>query len=442
MADFYTSNVTGLLDVDAIVKSLTLAKQKQIQKISQEKALFQARASSIANLLSSVKDLETFNNNLRIEDLFKGKTASVSDPLIIRAEVTDNAPNINLSLKVINLAQGEIRVTSGGVNSLNTTLSSATFNLKYWKDNQDNIETSINFSGGTLDDLVKRINQAQNEITASVYFDGNSYKLMLAEKDVGASTKETNISSNSSVIEISGGILPSELGSLDTTLQGALNAKIKIGSDSGPEVTSPTNTFKELVTGLTITALKPSDSFVQVNITQSYDKVKQALSDLFNKINGVIDLVKKLTKKDSLFQGNQSITQISERLFSLTKPLQELGLVNINSEGKYSLNSSSLDTLIQNGELDKIKNSLVNTQKNLQTYLEGLIKTLQNYQKTQDNKINALDLKAQALQKSLIKEEEKLRLTFSKIEGLMAKNENLRTRLENFMVSLSEANKK
>ncbi|MFN3567641.1 MAG: flagellar filament capping protein FliD [Caldimicrobium sp.] len=441
MADFYTSNVTGLLDVDAIVKSLTLVKQKQIQKIAQEKALLQAKASSVANLLSGVKELEDFINNLKVDDLFKGKSASVSDPSIITAEVTDKAPNINLSLKVLNLSQGEIRITSSGVNDLNTPLSPANFTLKYWTDNQNSVETTINFSGGTIEDLVKTINQAQDKISASVYFDGNAYRLMLAEKDVGASSKETDVANNSYVIEISSGSLPSELGSLDTTLQNAQNAKIKIGSDTGPEVTSPTNTFKDLVSGLKITALKPSESFVQVNITQSYTQVKQALGVFFNKINGVIDLVKELTKKGGLFQGNQSITQISERLFSLTKPLQDLGLVSINDR-KYSLNSSSLDALIQNGDLDKIKDSLRKTHKNFQTYLEGLTKTLQNYQKTQDNKINALDLKAQELQKSLIKEEEKLRLTFSKIEALMAKNENLKTRLENFVVSLSEANKK
>ncbi|MFN3921375.1 MAG: flagellar filament capping protein FliD [Caldimicrobium sp.] len=441
MADFYMSNVTGLLDVDAIVKSLTMVKQKQIEKLAQEKALLQAKSTSISNLLSALKDLQGFNEGLQIENLFKGKTVSVSDPSVLKAEVAENAPNLSLAIKVKNLSQGEIRITSEGVSNLSYQFGPSNFTLRYWTDTNNYIDTAINFTGGTLEDLVNTINQAQDKVVASVYFDGSSYKLMLAEKEVGASTKETDVINGSYVIEINGN-LPSELGSLSTTIQNAQNARIQMGSDSGPEISSPTNTFKNIVSGLTITALKTSDSFVQINIKDSYDKVSQALNNLFSKINGVIDLVNQLTQKNSPFQGNQSITQIKSRLFSLTKPLQALGIVNMDEQGKYSLNTSALDNLIQQGDINKIKTALSDTKKNLQTYLEGLVKTFQKYQETQDNKIKALDQKAQALKLSLVREEEKLRLTFTKIETLMYQNEQLRTRLENFVVSLSEANKK
>lgn len=442
MADFYMSNITGLLDVDAIVKSLTMAKQKQLEKLTQEKAFLQAKATSISNLLSAIKDLQNFNDELNIENLFKGKTVSVSDTTVLKAEVKENAPNLSLSVKVNSLSQGEIRLTSGGLTNLSSTLSSATFTLKYWTDESNFIETTINFNGGTLEDLVNTINQSQDKVVASIYFDGQTYKLMLAEKDVGASTKETDVSSGNYVMEISSGALPSELGTLTNSLQSAQNAHLQLGSTTGPVIMSPTNTFKDVVSGLTLTALKTSDSFVQINIKDSYEKVSQTLNNLFSKINGVMDLLNQLTQKNSLFQGNQSITQIKSRLFVLTKPLQELGLVNIDENGKYILNTSTFDTLIQQGNLDKIKNAISETQYNLQTYLEGLVKTFQNYQQTQDNKIKALDQKTQALQLTLVREEEKLRLTFSKIEALMYQNEQLRTRLENFIVSLSEANKK
>ena len=442
MANFYMSNVTGILDVEAIVKSLTSNTQKQIQKFAQERALLQAQSSSLTNISSAIKDLQSFNSSLKIEDLFKGKGASVSDPSVLRAEVNESAPNINLSVKVLSLSLGEVRTSSGGVSSLNTALSSATFTLKYWTDNSNFNETTINFGGGTLEDLVKTINQSQNKVVASVYFDGNSYKLMLSEKDVGASTRETDTNNGIYVMEISQGNLPTELGGLSGALQNAQNARLQIGSNSGPEIVSATNTFREVVTGLNLTALKTSDNFVQVNIKDSYDKASQAISNLFSKINSVLDLVNQVTGQRGLFQGNQTITQIKSRLFTLTKPLQELGLVNITDEGKYTSNISNFDALVQQGQIDKIKNALSQTNTNLKTYLEGLTNTLQKYQQTQDSKIKALDLKVQTIQRNLTKEEEKLRLTFSKIEAIMYQNEQLRTRLENFAVSLSEAIKK
>ncbi len=92
--------------------------------------------------------------------------------------------------------------------------------------------------------------------------------------------------------------------------------------------------------------------------------------------------------------------------------------------------------------MEDIKEAIRKTKSALSSYLEGLVKTFQVFKNTQDKQIEALDKRAEALKLALTKEEEKIRLTFSKIEALMYQNEQLRARLENFIVSLSEANKK
>ncbi|MCC6048324.1 MAG: hypothetical protein LM579_02190, partial [Thermodesulfobacterium sp.] len=245
MADeLYLSNVTGLLDVDAFVKSLTQAKQKELQKIARDKALHQAKASSISNLLSGIKDLKDFVSSLNIDKPFQGKSVSVSDSSVISAQASANTPNLTLKVKVNQLSQAEMRLSTGGVSSLEDTLSSATFTLRYYTSGTAYEETTVNFSGGTLNDLVNAINSSQNRVQASVFFDGSSYKLLLSEKDVGASTKET--SALGSVIEIASGSLPSPLGSL-TTLQEAKNAQLEL--PGGSILTSPTNTFKDVLPG-------------------------------------------------------------------------------------------------------------------------------------------------------------------------------------------------
>ncbi|MEZ0343461.1 MAG: flagellar filament capping protein FliD [Caldimicrobium sp.] len=439
MADFYMSNITGLLDVDALVQALTLYKQKQLKKIAQDKALLQAKATSLANLLSAIKDLQSFNDSIAVDEVFKGKKVTLSDTSALSATVTEEAPNFTMKVKVTALSQAEIRTTTSGVSDLSQNLSSATFTLRFYTSDTSYQETEINFSGGTLDDLVNTINEAQNNVIASVYFDGSNYKLMLAEKDVGASTKET---STGAVIEISAGALPSELGTADVLLQEAQNARLKIGSDTGSEITSPTNTFENIITGLTLTAQNTTTDFVSITISDSYDKASTTLSDLFNKINATLDLVNQLTDKGALFQGNSTITQIKTTLFTLTRPLQNLGLINLSEEGKYSLNTETFNNLVENGKIEDIKKALNDTKASLSSYLEGLTKTFQAYKNTQDKQIEALDKKAEELQLALVKEEEKIRLTFSKIEALMYQNEQLKARLENFVVSLSEANKK
>lgn len=431
------SNVTGLLDVDSIVQSLTFPKQQQLQKIAQEKALVQAKSASISNLLSAINELKDFNSTLKPESLFKDKEVKVSDSSILSAQVTDRAPNLRLKVKVTELSQEEIRVSSEGVYNLSASLSGSTFTLKYWTSDTNYLETLIDFStGGTLEDLVEVINRAQNKVLASIYYDGQSYKLMLTEKNAGDSTKETK---SGAVIEISEGTLPQELGSIDTLLQEARNAKLKIGSETGTEVSSATNTFKDIISGLTLTALNTSEEFITITIKDSYQKLNTSLTNFFSKVNGIIDLVNQLTAKGALFQGNSSITQIKIQLFQLTKPLQELGIVNINENGTYSLNNENLNSLVEEGNTESLKKGLFKVKVNLDKYLEGLVRTFKVYQNVQNNQITALDTKAQVLQKAITQEQEKLRLTFSQIEALMYENEQLRTRLESFIISISKA---
>jgi len=438
MADFYLNNVTGLLDIDAFVKSLTLYKQKELNKIAQDKALLQAKASSLSNLLSSIKDLQNFNDTIKVDDLFKGKKVTLSDSSSLSATVSDTAPNVTIKVKVTALAQGEMRASTEGVSSLSQDLSSSSFTLRYYTSDTTFQETSINFSGGTLQDLVNLINSSQDKVVASVYFDGSNYKLMLAEKDVGASKKETV---TGPVIEISSGGLPSELGTL-STLQEAKNARLKIASDTGPEITSATNTFENIIPGLNLTAKNLTLDFVTINISDSYDKVSKTLSDLLGKINDTLSLVNELTGKGALFQGNSTLTQLKTTLFNLTRPLQNLGLINISEEGKYIFNSEAFNNLVARGKIANIKEALSKTKESLSSYLEGLVKTFQVYQNIQNKAIEALNKKSEELQLALAEEEEKLRLTFSKIETLMYQNETLKTRLENFVNSFSEANKK
>ncbi|MFZ8831876.1 MAG: flagellar filament capping protein FliD [Thermodesulfobacteriaceae bacterium] len=433
MADqLYLSNVTGLLDVEAFVKSLTLAKQKSLQKIAKDKALHQAKASSISNLISGIKDLKDFVSSLNVDKPFQGKSVSVSDSSVISAQASAIIPNLTLNVKVKQLSQAEMRLSTGGVSSLEDTLSSATFTLRYYPSDSAYEETTINFSGGKLNQLVEVINSSQNRVQASVFFDGSSYKLLLSEKDVGASTKE---SAGGPVIDIASGSLPSPLGSL-TTIQEAKNAQLEL--PSGSTLISPTNTFKNVLPGLTITAQKTSTDYVSLTINDDLSGGKKAISDLLNKINGVLDLLKPMTEKGGLFQGNSALVQIKASLFRLTRPLQELGLINIGNDGKYSLRSEAYDQLVSQGKVEEVKKALASVKEGLSNYLEGLAKTLTAYKNVEDQAISRLDKRAEELRASLSKEEKKLRLIFSKIEALMNQNEALKIRLEFFVKGLSE----
>ena len=430
MADIYMSNITGLLDVDSIIQGLLQSKTQDIQDLQNEKAILQAQSSSLSNLLGALNDLNDFVETLNVSNLFTGKSVTVGDPDILSATAESDTPNIDIrDLTVSKLSQEEIRTSSTGVTDLNSTIDSATFTLRYWTSDTTYEETEINFSGGTLQDLVDAINSSQDKIEASILFDGTYYKLMLSEKDVGNSTKET--ATDSFVIEISSGNLPTQLGSLET-LQSAQNAEIQIGSNT---FSSPSNTFEDIISGLTITVYQTGTTYISVE--DDYSQVSSNLNDLLEKINSVIDLVNSQTAQGGVFQGNAIITQIKPQIFSQMSPLINLGVINIDDDGMYSLNTETLNNFIET-DLETLQSAISEVKTNFSSTLEGLIDTIKTYKSTQDQQIERINEEIEELQQALIKEEEKLRLEFSKIEALMYQNEQLRTKLESMVTPISE----
>ena len=432
MADIYMNNVTGLLDIDSMIQGLLQSKTQDIQDLQNEVATLQAQASSLSNLLGALNDVNDFIENLNVSNLFTTKTVTVGDESILSATAESDTPNLTIrDINVSKLSQEEIRTSSTGVTNLDSAIDSATFTLRYWTSDTTYEETEINFSGGTLEDLVDVINSSQDKIEASILFDGTYYKLMLSEKSVSNSTKET--ATDSAVIEISSGSLPTQLGVLET-LQSAQNAEIQIGS-SGTTFTSASNTFENIISGLTITVYQTGTTYLTVE--NDYSQISSNLSDFLEKINNVIDLINSTTSQGGLFQGNVVITQIKTQIFSQMEPLINLGIINIDDNGKYSLDSETLNNLIEN-DLETLQSAITQIKTNFTSVLEDLTDTLNVYKSIQDQQIQRINEKIEELQESLIKEEERLRLEFSKIEALMYQNEQLRLRLEDFVTTLSE----
>jgi len=118
-------------------------------------------------------------------------------------------------------------------------------------------------------------------------------------------------------------------------------------------------------------------------------------------------------------------------------PLINLGLINIDDEGKYSLNTETLNNLIET-DLETLQSAISQVKTNFSSTLEDLINTINTYKSIQDHQIERINEEIEEIQQTLTKEEERLRLEFSKIEALMYQNEQLRTKLENMVTPISE----
>ncbi len=435
VGSLHLSNVTGLLDIDSMVNGILSVKAQRIQKLTQEKALYQAKVSSLSNLLGSINDLKSFVSSWDIESPFNAKTVSVENSDILSASVTSDAPDVTMKINVTQLPQVEMRVSTSGVSSPDDTLSASTFTLRYWLSDTEYEDFTINFSGGTLNDLVDAINNAQNRFKASIYYDGTSYKLMLTENDKGASTKETT--DTSAVIEVASGALPVELGNL-TTIQNAQNAKLYIGDSTEP-VVSPTETFENLISGLTVTVKSTGET--SLTISEDYSGVSSTLKDFIDKVNGLVKMVNELTKKGAIFQGNVTITSINTQIFRNLSPLIELGLLDVSDEtGEYSVNTSRVTELAENNP-ELLKSTLSQVKQKFSNFAESLYKSFESYKNIENDMVERIDQEIKDFQEMLKQEELRLRKEFASIEALMYNNEQLKARLQSLAVPITQSNK-
>jgi len=433
--ELYISGLTNAgFDGGAIVDQILQLKSIPIQRLQQEKALVQAKLSSIGNLSKGIEDFLSIFENLNVEDLFSKKKVEVSNGDVLSATAGESAPEISFSVTVNRLAQGEIRVSNGGVSDLtNTFASSGTLTLTY--DTGSGTETfSIDYSAGdTLEDLVNAINSSQSRVRASVYYDGTSYRLMLSESDVGASTVETDTTANVYAIKVSG--LPAELGTGLDTLQKAQNAEIVIGS--GSPITGPSNTFENVISGVTLTA--ESTGTTSVTITESYAEVSSFLGSFVEKFNALVELVDTATRGEkALFKGDYTIGSLRTGIADRLDPLIDLGVIDYDGNtGKISIRTDRLNELLDT-DPQKVREALNSLKDSYKTYLSSQKELFGGFEDSYSDRIEDIDERIRELARRLAQEEQILRREYARLEAFIAQANEIRERLKQFIVTLSE----
>lgn len=434
MSDLYISGLTGTLDTGAIIDKLLKIKQQPINQLNQKRALLQGKVSSLSNLYGALNSMQSFLNGLDIDKIFSTKKVTSSNTSILSATATSATPNLTMTLTVNKLAQTEMRATTLGLSSLTETFSSSgTLSLTYWKDDTHSVTYNINYSAGqTLQDLVNSINSAQNDIKASIYYTGQDYRLLLTETDASKSTKQSDPDSNQYVIEAND--LPTELGFLET-LQNAQNASLTVGNSTTP-VTSPSNTFSDIISGLEITA--KDTGTVTITVSEDYSQIDSTLNSFVSNYNSVISLINSMTTKGAQFQGDSTVVTIKTGFIRLLNPLITAGLINYSdTDGTISINSNVLNSLKQSNP-EKLKEILTNLKDSFSGSLSGWIGAISTYKNINDNQIQSINQRIASLQQYLAKYEERLRLEYAQLESFISRMNEISSRLESFIVTLSE----
>jgi flagellar hook-associated protein 2 len=254
-------------------------------------------------------------------------TATASAPSLT-ATTTTAASSGSIDVKVTRLAQDQVSVTAplaswpvdgGGAPARLTIVDAA------------GKQTEIAPASTSLDDVVTAINAASGGAAAVKVPAGNgTYRLQLTATTPGAAGAFQVY--RGTAAEVTGGtatdLMADPAAAVVKTAQDA-EALLYAGTAAEQKITSATNTFKDLLPGVSVTATAVSATPVTVTVASDIAGITKKAEALVKAVNDVLGLISENSAvtttttttgtsaaKGGIFTGNSSVRAVSDELFT------------------------------------------------------------------------------------------------------------------------------
>ena len=365
--------LTSGIDYNTIISKLIEVERIPIKLLENRKAVYNDKISVYNTLSSKLESLMDAVDKLRNEDNFYEKTASVSNDTVISATASNSAsPGIytiepHSVAGKIQLASSDRRTNTTSFTSTTDVVNSSGTNQVFEYTYAGTTVTLTIADGTTLEELRDAINNDTDNpgVTASIINVGtNDYRLVLTGKDTGSSNTIT-ITSNTTLTGFT---------DADFTASTAQDAKFNIG---GIDVVKSSNTFSDVIPGVTITLKSESTSSVTITVNNDVETIKQNIEDFVNAYNDVVDYIDSnsqyytLTNTGGALADETTPDIIMNRLKTIItsrvsgqpsdlRTLAQLGITTDYETGHLVVDSSTLNDKLTN-DLETVETLFTNS---------------------------------------------------------------------------------
>ena len=380
-----------------------------------------------------------------------------------------NAANVGVEARINDTGDGIILVdTAGGVGKITVSDASGTvatdLNLAGTSSaveiDGETVQvidgTTINSleieEGDTLAEVVTKINALSGGVTASLLNDGQGVRLSLTVKKTGAA--------NAILLDLEGADFQFQ------ETAAAQDALLQFGSvqqsGGGILVTSASNSFKDVVSGVNLTIQKASTTAVNVTVTSNDAGLTTVVEDFVKEYNALRDEIGKVTAFDAdalttglLFGTNEALRVdaelsrlVTDKFFGLGsfESLAEVG-ITVDKEGKLALDKAVFQDAFatdpeglqaffgddENGgvvsRFDEVIDRLAGVDTDLNDTKDGLL-TLRtkSLQTTIDNNTDRIE----QLDAFLERQRERLLIQYAQLETILADFQATQSALSSF----------
>lgn len=378
MASITSLGVGSGLDISGLTQQLVDAERAPTeQRLDRREESVTAKVSALGSIKSALADFQDTLFDLKLQTTFIGtQKATSSNDSLVTATAAFEAEENSYQVEVLSVAQQHRMASdiSAGYDSSTTFGATAGDNLKIdlgsfagGTFSGDSFEVDLG-TARTLSGIASAINQASENpgVTAKVLTNANGNQSLVIEADESGSDQVIRLSTDAGA-----GDLQDLVNGFATTNTGVtidysaandgsdLDAQIKF---DGVELSSHTNTFEDIVTGVTLDVLQAeigTESTLTIekeDTTSSVTEKLQAMVDAYNTmmtdtINPLVEYDQETQSAGALMGDSMARTLISQITNTLFRPVEGLegdfnsvGAIGIelNRDGTVSLDSSRL----------------------------------------------------------------------------------------------------
>ncbi|HEX3762592.1 MAG TPA: flagellar filament capping protein FliD [Kofleriaceae bacterium] len=342
------SGLSSGLDTTSLINSLVAAERAPVNAITSHQSDLNTQKSIVGSLSSAVAALGTVMQGMNLTTELQPRTVTTSDSHVTVAASAGAASTVH-DVRVQQLARGQISSSrtftsadAGVVGDGSLTITTGTTSKE--------IDYS---SSDSLASIASKINDAGAGASASVLFDGTSYRLMVAATATG--------SANAPQFTETGDALG--LSDPDNIQVPAQDAKVTI--DGVKDITRSSNVISDAVSGLTFTLVSPqaaTDPSTQVSVGLDTDAITKQLNSLvsaYNSVNAALHVQLDYTgtaKGTNTLFGDSTLRQLQGALSTVmtsaygpnTASANSLGAIGLTvaKDGSLTLDSSKLSSAL------------------------------------------------------------------------------------------------
>ncbi|HLU42742.1 MAG TPA: flagellar filament capping protein FliD [Microthrixaceae bacterium] len=295
--------VTGL-DTSSIIQQLMQLERLPQDALVARRQAVQARLDAYASVRSKLSAVSTAAAKVADPASWTSRTATSSSPEVASVTSAAGAATGALRFTVDQLAAAHAVRGVNTAASLDTVVAGGplTFDLG------DGDPVVVDVGGGTLSEVVDAVNRAGIRVRAAAVNTGDGYHLQLTSTETGVA----------SAFSVTG--LDAALGGTVETTVGR-DAQLTIGEGAGAyTVTSSSNSFADLLPGVTVTAVSVSDTPVEVTVADDVDALAEQVKAMVEAVNAALSEISTRTAYDagsgraSSLAGDSTVRRAAQEL--------------------------------------------------------------------------------------------------------------------------------